>query len=108
MIGKDENTFYYCYGNVSLKIQIPMKLNKMPVTLNPTYTVFIGIILTTFIISSCNDSPPVPDRPNIVLIFADDLGYGDFSCYGASKIKTPNIENSIIKLPDISGLGLSL
>ncbi|MGJ8654371.1 MAG: sulfatase family protein [Opitutaceae bacterium] len=32
------------------------------------------------------------DRPNVVLIFADDLGYGDLSCYGATKIQTPNID----------------
>ena len=33
-----------------------------------------------------------PTRPNIVLIFADDLGYGEIGCYGQTKIDTPNID----------------
>ena len=32
------------------------------------------------------------EKPNVVLIFADDLGYGDLGCYGATKVKTPNID----------------
>jgi arylsulfatase A-like enzyme len=31
-------------------------------------------------------------RPNVVLIYADDLGYGDVSAYGQTKLKTPNID----------------
>ena len=32
------------------------------------------------------------ERPNVVLIFADDMGYGDLSCYGHPVIQTPNID----------------
>jgi arylsulfatase A-like enzyme len=33
-----------------------------------------------------------PPRPNIVIILADDLGFGDTGCYGATKILTPNVD----------------
>ena len=32
------------------------------------------------------------EKPNVVLIYIDDLGYGDLGCYGAKDIPTPNID----------------
>lgn len=31
-------------------------------------------------------------RPNVLFILADDIGYGDLGCYGATKVKTPNLD----------------
>jgi arylsulfatase A-like enzyme len=31
-------------------------------------------------------------RPNIVILYADDVGWGDLSCYGATRVKTPNLD----------------
>ena len=56
----------------------------------------IPLLLTTLVMFiSCNaskDQTEIPSRPNVVIIYADDLGYGDVSAYGATEIETPNID----------------
>ena len=36
--------------------------------------------------------PDAEARPNFILIYADDLGYGDLGCYGSTKNRTPRID----------------
>lgn len=31
-------------------------------------------------------------QPNVIFLVADDLGYGDLSCYGATRVETPNVD----------------
>ncbi len=42
--------------------------------------------------SLCRADSTTPERPNIVFIYGDDVGYGDVGCYGATKVQTPNID----------------
>lgn len=47
--------------------------------------------LVIFLLALCS-ALFAADRPNIVLIFADDLGYSDLGCFGSTKIKTPHLD----------------
>ena len=38
------------------------------------------------------DKSAAPESPNVVIIYGDDVGYGDVGAYGSTKIKTPNID----------------
>ncbi len=52
------------------------------------------ILATLFLLVGCNQAPegPVERLPNLVVIFADDLGYGDLGVYGHPTIRTPNLD----------------
>ncbi len=50
------------------------------------------VVLAVFIFGFGGNLSAQTSRPNVVLIYADDIGYGDLSCYGTSAIKTPHVE----------------
>lgn len=52
----------------------------------------IGIMLPMLAAPLLAQAQCGTERPNVVLIYADDLGYGDLSCYGASNVSTPNVD----------------
>ncbi|MFM6949214.1 MAG: sulfatase family protein [Aquirufa sp.] len=53
------------------------------------FYLFISISL---LVTSYGYSQKTANRPNVVFIYVDDLGYGDLGSYGAKKIKTPNLD----------------
>ena len=50
-----------------------------------TLVLCVGMVLSA--LSVC-----AADRTNVVILLADDMGYGDLACYGHPQIRTPNID----------------
>jgi len=56
----------------------------------------LALPLLMLVAALCSQSTAVAKdapRPNIIVIMADDLGYGDLSCYGATELETPHIDS---------------
>lgn len=61
----------------------------MPSPLRPAMLV-VTLVAVLATCTARTVSPPSP--PNVVIVFADDLGYGDLGCYGARGYRTPNLD----------------
>jgi arylsulfatase len=59
-------------------------------------SIYISALIAFWILAitlTGNTSWAFDNRPNIIVVFADDLGYGDLSCYGQKRYSTPNIDS---------------
>lgn len=61
-------------------------------TTSSGFSLVVSLPLLASLLPSSILAAPATEKPNIVLIYADDIGYGDFSCYGAKTITTPNVD----------------
>jgi len=50
----------------------------------------VGAVAAT--LPACRPTPRRSDKPNFIIIFCDDLGYGDLGCFGSKLHRTPNLD----------------
>lgn len=51
----------------------------------------LSLALSSCLITQAENKEKNAGKPNVIFIYADDLGYGDLECYGAKNIRTPNV-----------------
>ena len=63
------------------------------------FSVLFLLLISAMILGSCNSKTKQKQeaiqKPNIVFIYVDDLGYADVSAYGAKGVSTPNVDNFV-------------
>jgi len=54
--------------------------------------IIFSLVTLLFLASCAENKKQEQKKPNIIFIYVDDLGFGDVSCYGATTVKTPNVD----------------
>ncbi|MCO8125231.1 sulfatase-like hydrolase/transferase [Stieleria sp. TO1_6] len=60
--------------------------------MNRHFCYFLSLVSISFYLAGDTSDACADDRPNIILLLADDLGYGDLSCFGSPAVKTPHLD----------------
>ena len=51
-----------------------------------------SLVLLSLVFLACLAPAFGDERPNVVIVFTDDQGYGDLACYGNKETKTPRLD----------------
>ena len=88
-IGTDKFNCFYRPSSVQIRVSsVPNQHSR--IIMKPLTKITLGILCG--FLSSCGLTTQAAEKTNVVLIYIDDLGYGDLGCYGCKDIPTPNID----------------
>ncbi|WP_373494759.1 sulfatase-like hydrolase/transferase [Aquiflexum sp.] len=71
----------------------PLNLNNSKIKVNFIYVLFILILISCTKNAGQKKEASRPTPPNVIILLADDLGYGDLSSYGSATIETPYLDS---------------
>lgn len=67
-------------------------MTRQPILIRKNFQKSVRVALTLASALTCSDFARAATPPNIVVIFMDDMGYGDIGAFGATKQKTPQLD----------------
>ena len=60
--------------------------------MNRAIRLCIAVVMATFVLNPAGWAAGTASKPNIIVILSDDFGWGSLGCYGATGLKTPNLD----------------